>query len=780
MRIAVALIAASSALASSSPRSISADSVSQPPSIDGQLNETGWQACAWQGGFVQRAPDEGAPATFATKVCVLYDRANLYIALRMEDPETARMTTVMGRRDALGSSDKVIVAIDSYHDHRTGFRFIVNPSGSIADATMQNDNDADFSWDGVWNVATQVGDRGWVAEFEIPFATLRFDARPDLTFGIQFQRYVSRLGEENVWAPQPASSNAAVSIFGHLTGLDRARPGLDTQLLPYTLLRSTLAQEEGSTAPDEKAHPEIGFDLKTSLTGTLTLDATVNPDFGQVEVDPEVVNLTAFETFFPEKRPFFVEGAEIFQTPLQLLYTRRIGQAPPTPAAGDGETVQETASVARIIAGGKVTGRQGRTAIGLLAVGVDDTQALIRRSDGILRQEETSPDTFLGAMRLRQAFGARSQVGGLVTWVGRDGQADAVAGGPDLELRAGDWVYGAHFVAADAAGTTGYGTGAQADYTGRVWGAKVSVEALSPDLNLNDAGFLQRVDQIKGMLLGRWRLAAPKGIFRQSTQRLYTQHAVDYQSRAVSRNVGLQFDEVFLNRMGLSLEAAYFFPVFDNYETRGGSPYLRPNRGGAEGRLYTDESRDWAIGFGGGIASGDGFDSGGSVQVFARLLRRLEISPSISYWQSRGKPRWVETVNDVTGTHYVFGDLDFDQVELRLRATLGLTRTLTLQTFAQYLHARGQHDNFRELSDPEMFGPYAYTGEPDFQTTSLLANVVLRWEYLPLSAVYVVWTHQSQLVGSDPAFEPVDIFGDLANVNSNDVIIAKVSYLWQP
>lgn len=777
---AVAMLAAAVASAHSSHRSVRAIHVAGPPRIDGSLDDAAWRGCAWQGGFVQREPNEGAPATLATEVCVTYDDARLYVAMRMADPEPGQMTTVLGRRDVLGESDKAILVIDSYHDHRTGFRFLVNPSGTIGDAAMRNDVEIDFSWDGVWEAATLVHDRGWNAEFAIPFATLRFDARPDLAFGVQFARYAARLGEFSSWTPRPRASNAEVSLFGHLHGIDRARPGLGAELSPYALVRTTASRATGSTLPDETARFQAGIDGKFGLTGTLTLDASVNPDFGQVEVDPAVVNLTAFETFFPEKRPFFLEGAEIFATPLRLLHTRRIGAAPPAPATvADGEEVVETEPVAPILAAGKLTGRAGDTAVGLLAAGVNDTRALVRRADGLLREDETSPDMFFGAARVRQPIGGRSTAGAMATWVGRDGERDAVAGGPDVEIRAGDWVHGAYLVAADAEGVRGWGAGASADYTGRVWGVVASVTALSPDLDLNDAGFLQQVNLVNGFALGRWRLAEPRGIHRDLWVRLLTSQSADFDARATERVIASEADQTFTNRMALSIKAGVLLSAFDNYETRGGPPYLRPAKAGVDGRFQTDESRDAVAVVGGGVARGDGAEAIAFVEMPLRAFGRLEVTPRVGYSRVRDRARWVETIADAGGERHVFGDLDYDQADASLRATLGIARALTLQAFAQYLHARGRHDGFRELTGADAFGAFDYAGDPDFQTTSLIVNAVLRWEYLPLSSAYLVWTHMAALDGADPVFEPVDVLGPLSDVVSDDVVIAKLSYLWQ-
>ena len=777
MRAIVTLLLISTASAGTSDRSLSANFVEHAPRLDGKLDESAWRSCAFSGSFTQREPREGEPATLPTEVCVLYDRRNLYVGLRLLDPEPARIRGALGRRDAMPASDSVTVMIDSYHDHRTGYAFWTNPSGTMADATLANDDETDLAWDGVWDVAAAIDARGWTAEFRIPLATLRFDERPERVFGVQFRRWVSRLGETSDWAPTPRTSNAQVSLFGHLHGLESAPPGLGLEFSPYGVIRSTLSRAADSTFPDEKAHPEVGADFKAPLSGSLTLDATLNPDFAQVEVDPEVVNLTAFETFFPEKRPFFLEGAEVLDTPIQVLYTRRVGAPPPEPDVGERETLEELDPVARIVGATKVTGRQGRTAVGMLAAYVDDARAHVRQDDGTLRDQRASPPSLFTAARLRQTVAGLSTVGGIVTGVARDHEPDAFAGGPDVDWRLGNLQLLAQVIGADSSESTGYAATGVADYTGRVWGWVVRTDALSPGLDLNDAGFVQRVGDVRTFALGRWRMARPRGPLRESWVRVFTSDGVDYDGFAVDRTIGAEFEEVLTNRTSLSLTGTYSLAARDNFETRGGPAYLRPASWGVDGGLSTDHSRRVVLGVGGYVRVEEDSPAGGPyVEVTLTPWDRFSIAPRLGYQRTRDRPRWVETVGD----HFVFGDLDFDQLEARLRSSLSFTRDFTLQLFAQYLHARGRHDDFRELVAPDVLSPFAYSGTPDFQTTSLLCNTVLRWEYLPMSAAYLVWTHRASLSGDDPAFAPLDSAQDAFRTRGDDVVLLKLNYLWQP
>lgn len=780
LRAFAALLSISTAYAGTSDREIRATFVESGPGLDGRLDDAAWRSCAFSGGFTQSEPREGEPATFPTEFCVLYDRRNLYVGVRLIDPEPGRIRRALGRRDAQPESDSVAVAIDSYHDHRTGYAFWTNPSAAMADATMSNDSEIDFAWDGVWDVASAIDARGWTAEFRIPLSTLRFDESQERVFGVQIRRRVSRVGETSNWAPRPRTSNAEVSLFGHLAGLGSAQPGLGVELSPYGLIRSTLSRAAESTFPDEKAHAEAGADLKAPIHGTLTLDATLNPDFAQVEVDPEVVNLTAFETFLPEKRPFFLEGGEVLATPIQVFYTRRIGAAPAAPELADAESLEELDPVARIVGATKVTGRQGSTALGVLAAYVDDARAHVRQQDDTLRDQRASPPSLFAVARLRETVVGNSTVGGIVTGLARDREPDAIAGGPDLDWRLGNLQLLAQMVGADGGESSGYAAKAVADYTGRIWGWVVQGDARSPGLDLNDVGFVQQPGAVTAFALGRWRMARPHGPLRESWLRVFTFHGVDYDGFAVQRGLGAEVEEVLMNRLRLVLSGEYAFSARDNFETRGGPAYQRPASWMVNANLSTDASRRVVLGIGGNAQVEDGSPRVGPyVEVTATPWDRFSIGPRLKYSRTRGRTRWVDTVSDAGGDHFVFGDLDLDQVEAQLRSSLSFTRDLTFQLFAQYLHTRQRHDDLRELVAPDAFTAFSYSGG-DSRDTSLLFNTVLRWEYLPLSAVYLVWTHRASLSGEAPDFAPLDSVDGAFRTRGDDVVLLKLGYLWQP
>jgi len=315
-----------------------------PPRIDGRLDDAAWAAVPAEGNFVMQWPKDRAPATERTEARVLYDRDALYVGIRLYDSRPDSIAAQLARRDVSGIySDWVHVIIDSYHDRRTGFRFTVNPKGVQKDVRHFDDRNEDVNWDAVWDVATTIDSLGWTAEYRIPLSQLRYgaaNASGSRVWGIQIARDIARYQERDNWAPIAQTANGYVSRFGDIAGLDGISTPRRLEAVPYVSGRLTRAP--GSTDnPFYRANattPSLGGDLRLGVGSGLTLTATVNPDFGQVELDPAIVNLSAFERSFPERRPFFIEGADIFNFGrltannsyggVQLLYSRRLGRAP--------------------------------------------------------------------------------------------------------------------------------------------------------------------------------------------------------------------------------------------------------------------------------------------------------------------------------------------------------------------------------------------------------------------------------------------------------------------
>lgn len=373
--------------------------VTEPITVDGRLEEAAWAAAPVLTEFTQLEPRESAPVSERTEVCILFSGDALYMGAKLYDREA--VSRRLARRDApLIDSDWFAIALDSYHDHLTAFRFAINPAGVRRDEVLSGGGggqgrrggrgEGDDSWDPVWEGNAVVTDSGWVAEMRIPFSQLRFSRADVQTWGVQIERRISRRQEHAVFAFTSRRERSGVARYGHLTGIEGIRASRRLEVLPYAVAQAQYRHIASNTAVDfpdpyrtgSDYGAGAGLDVKYRVSPNFTLDATVNPDFGQVEVDPAEVNLTAFETRFQEKRPFFVEGAEIFRfgggggggdggggegggTP-QLLYSRRIGRAPQ--GSVPQEAVYASAPTASTILGAaKLTGRTaGGWSVGLL------------------------------------------------------------------------------------------------------------------------------------------------------------------------------------------------------------------------------------------------------------------------------------------------------------------------------------------------------------------------------------------------------------------------------
>jgi hypothetical protein len=423
--------------------------------IDGRLDDEGWAAIPVISTFTQRNPLEGEPASERTEVRIAYDSDAIYVGAMLYDSRP--VSTRLARRDSnVPSSDSFSILFDSYHDHQTAYRFGVNPSGVKRDNIVSSGG-GDSSWDPVWEVATSVTAEGWVVEMRIPFSQLRFASDDEQTWGLQIERTIHRNQEDVVFAFTPSLDRGGVPRYGHLEGLRGIRSGRRIELLPYAAARAEYREIRGDTRVDfgnpyrsgRDYFADTGIDLKFGLTSNLTLDATINPDFGQVEVDPAVINLTAFETRFEEKRPFFIEGGEIFRFgeggPMgstgrgpQLLYSRRIGRSPQTPVpASAGAIFTDTPTASTILGAAKLTGKTvGGWSIGFLDAVTARESARFVTATGERGEATVEPLTNYAVARVRRDFrNGESRFGAIVTSVHRN------LDDPNLESRLRESAY---------------------------------------------------------------------------------------------------------------------------------------------------------------------------------------------------------------------------------------------------------------------------------------------------------------------------------------------------
>ena len=538
--------------------------------VDGVMEEAAWRAAAVATRFTQFEPDEGLPATQSTEARVLYGASALFVFMRANDTRPNEIASQVTRRDQESYSDLLAVVIDSYFDRRTAFQFVVNPAGVKQDVYRFDDTSEDVGWDAVWDVATARDGGGWSAEFRIPYSQLRFRDREEQTWGINFLRHLARRAELSVWAPTTRADGGIVSQFGELRGLRNLDPPRRLEVLPYSV--ASLRR-----APGDKANPfyrrndaaaSVGADLKYGVTSDITIDVTINPDFGQVAADPAQVNLTAFETFLPERRPFFLEGAGIFNFGIalgdgdeaneSLFYSRRIGRAPQgwaNPQGGFADADDQTT----ILGAWKLSGKTaGGWSIGALHAMTSEERADIAPGEGDRFQKPVEPFSNQGVLRLQKDFAeGRSAVGFIGTTVNRDGgvaeelglRSAAYTGGVDFRHRfggdawqlegyvLGSYVQGsadaiartqrsparyyqrpdAEHVRYDRARTSLAGGAANfgiMKFAGSPWRFGTGFQTRTPGFEVNDLGYQRDADYLVHWVWGGYHKSTPQGPFR--------------------------------------------------------------------------------------------------------------------------------------------------------------------------------------------------------------------------------------------------------------------------
>jgi len=810
---------------------------SSPVRLDGQLDDLAWRTAPVTSAFTQIDPNEGQPASQRTEVRVVYDDDALYVGVRLHD--TGQITARLGRRDMdLGDSDWFGLMLDSYHDHRTAFGFDVNPAGVRRDEIKTIDQD-DNSWDAVWDVATSIDAQGWTVEYRIPFSQLRFSRDSVQTWGVQFERVIGRNHEYAVSTFIPKKESCCVPRYGHLEGLADLSAGRRLELLPYTVTRAEYVDPGPNPYRTKRDYfGTAGLDLRYRAASNLTLNATFNPDFGQVEVDPAVVNLGVYETFFEEKRPFFLEGNEIFDFGLgntsggQLFYTRRIGRAPtlfPPTSAADIPT-QTT-----ILGAAKLSGKVAGWSVGSLGALTAREQARFRATSGLDTTMTAEPMSgyFVGRAR-RELREGRSLLGGMITAVHRNLddplardilRSDAFAGGVDFRHEFGNraWVLRGDAEGSGIRGTApsivavqsapnhyfqrpdathldidpsatalyGYSAGLGIQKQGgEHWRGELAVASTSPGYEVNDLGFSYRTDRRDLQLQATYFQNKPGRLLR----RWYFSQSVRSEHNSVFEPILTAYFPTFFvqtaNYWTIALTLNRFFRSFDDRLTRGGPMAARPGwttwiaQVGSDARKpvtlssFATYERTEAKGWSESIGTTVGFKSS--------TWWNLSIGPTLS--REFIPAQFVTSVADASytptyGARYVFAPVDRTELGLETRFNATFTPRLSFESYLQPLLSSADYGAARQLVAARTFDFTAY-GQPvpdlDFNLRSLRGNAVLRWEWREGSTLFVAW-QQSR---SDMEFVGDFSFARdrraLFAARPDNILLVKINYWMNP
>jgi hypothetical protein len=798
--------------------------------VAGELNDAVWQAAEPITQFLQRDPKEGAEPSFKTEARVAYDATALYIAVQAFDPEPQRIVGIRTRRDEDSPSDWIRVVVDSFHDRRSGYEFAVNPAGVKQDSYWYNDTNNDEGWDAVWDVAVSRNERGWRAEFKIPFSQLRYRPADAATFGLAIIRRVGRLNETSTWPLLAKSANGYVSSFGELTGLRLNQSPKRLEVVPYVVgdVKTQTVEQGNSLSKAADPNGSAGVDLKYAVKPGLTLTGTINPDFGQVEADPAVVNLSAFETFFSERRPFFVEGSGIFQMDIDcndgscsgLFYSRRIGRSPRGSATVPDGGFSSAPAQTTILGAGKLTGRIGAFSIGALTAVTSEENAVIVNGTDRTRQA-IEPLTGYNVIRARREFKNQSSFGFMATAANRrlddatrflPGQA--YTGGADFDWRlnrkyaiqgflAGSDVRGdaaaiddlqrnnvhtlqrpdstaLHY---DPTRTSLNGYGGSARFS-KIGGQRVrffsSVAVKSPGFEINDLGFMQRADS---RTVSNWmqvRYETPSKYLRSFLYNLNQWAGWNADGDRLQSGGNVNAHVVFKNNWGSGMGVTVNARSFDDRATRGGpGVYRNPQQ-----TIWSYVSSDERPAVAGNVFAAVGGDGRGSTymevgpSVSYRPSSFLKISEGVNFSRNYDDSQWIEE----SDAHYVFGRIRQKTVGLQTRVNYTISPRLSIQIYAEPFVSAGKYSDFKALVNgrapvyEERYAPFAYSGNPDFNYRSFRTTNVLRWEYKPGSTLFAVWQQGREGNTDQGSFDFSRDFHGVFSSAAKNVFLIKWAY----
>ncbi|MFI5252020.1 MAG: DUF5916 domain-containing protein [Bacteroidota bacterium] len=798
------------------PKSAHATRLTHAISIDGMLNESDWKNAETFSDFRQFDPVEGVDPTEKTDVKLLYDDNALYVGIICHDSDPTGIVKQLTRRDRTVQSDRMSVMIDSYHDHQTAFLFSGSVSDVQSDGVLSNDGRVyDIQWDAVWEFHSTITDSGWTGEFRIPFSALRFSTSDTgYVWGINFRRYIARKKETDEWVMQPRNETppgtiSCVSCMGHLLGLNDIHPPLHLEIVPYTVAKESYLSQPDPFPLQKKFSPNVGADIKYGLTNNFTLDMAINPDFGQVEVDQSVLNLTVFETYYPEKRPFFLEGSQLFafgtmfdNSQMQLLYSRRIGRHPEPPPGSllPGYNYKDPPQNTTIVGAAKLTGRTNSgLSIGALSAVTDQEQGVQEDINGNALPPVTfEPRASYNVLRIKQDVMGNSTIGFMGTSVFKDSYQPALNGGTDWNLRTDDgsyavdgYVAGSDFV--DNAGVR-YSGGAGRLGLGKLhgdhWLAYSFYDFSSTHYNIDQIGYYSQPREHGGFSEVTYKEDYGPSPIRRYSINFQSDYRWDWDGVATLRDLEINPIFEFENFWALSFDYHHYLTAYDDANRGIIGLYRRPVANDLIMSVQTDIRQPVSLNL---ISEYTGTNIGKNAYLSSfiftvRPLTWMEYSPTVTFYSSRHEEAWAIPVYTDDG-YNLFGDRDVDEYDFNLRGTITFTTDLSLQFFTQVLLAKGQYTNLRKLTGAESFTPYDYLSDtgstafkrysnPDFNDKTINANLVLRWEYMPGSTFYLVWT-QARFgnIGSAVNYFGAN-FADAFRLPMDNVILAKVSYRW--
>ncbi|MGD0753625.1 MAG: DUF5916 domain-containing protein [Bacteroidales bacterium] len=736
-----------------------ATQISIPPVINGVLDDEAWKSGTWAGGFIQNQPYNGQPETQRTEFKILFDENNLYVAIKAYDTSPDSIVNRLTRRDE-ADGDLVGIIIDSFHDLRTGFLFGVSSAGVKYDQMFTNDGqNQDASWDPNWWVETSVNKDGWVAEMKIPFSQVRFDKSSSDGWGLDVARILYRKNEQTFWQHIPRDAPGLVHLFGELKGLEQIRPRKIFDITPYGVARTETFQAEPENpfqATGKLSKLNGGIDAKIGITNNMTMDLTINPDFGQVEADPSVVNLSAYETFFTEKRPFFIEGNNITNFGLgigdggvgndNLFYSRRIGRQPQVYPYMKDSWFADIPTRTDILGAVKLTGKtKDGLSIGIVEAMTAQEKAEIDTIGG-RKYATVEPLTnyFVGRVQ-KDINNGNTIIGGIFTSTNRELDADvrdvlhkaAYTGGIDFTqyFKNKNWMFNintalslvegskkaitntqessAHYfqrpdknyalLDTNKTSLTGAGGRMELMKQNGHWNFIGAVLWKTPGFEINDLGYMRTTDQILSVLWAGYNQFNPKGIYKSfnlnSDIFVINNFGGDMVGEGYEWNANINLKNFWSVWTGGSLSTS----MLSSDMLRGGPMMRLPGSVNPRIGFSTDNRKKLVFNvFANGSA---GFENSSNnlyaeVDISYKPTNYLVFTLSPSYNKSYSELQYVEQTSYNGIPRYIFASIDQKTISTSLRVNLNLSPNLTLQYWGQPFVATGKYYNYKFITEP--------------------------------------------------------------------------------
>lgn len=827
--------------------------------IDGILTDIGWDKVSWDGNFKVFEPDNGKSPSQPTQFKITYDAKYLYVAIKCFDSVPNKIEKRLARRDNF-AGDWVEINIDSYNDKRTGFSFNVSAAGVKGDEFISQNGDFwDSSWNPIWYTATNIDETGWTAEMKIPFSQLKFGAEKEQIWGLQMHRRFFRAEERSVWQPVLLEAAGWVSEFGILRGLIDIQPQKQLEIQPFLVNQYDTypSQEENPFKDGQDYKINAGLDAKIGLTNDLTLDLTVNPDFGQVDADPGAIALDGFQIFFEERRPFFVENKNIFDFEFadgddNVFYSRRVGRSPQgyTTATQDEFSNEPTNST--ILGAAKFSGKtKNGWSLGLLESVTGKMFADVADVAGNRRSELVEPLTNYLVSRIQKDFNQRnSYIGGIFTATNRNltNELDflrkgAYTGGLDFKHNwksrnyylEGNFV-GSHITGSETAiletqnsithlfqrvdashvdidpnRTSLTGTGGKLEIGkagGGNWRYSGGLIWRSPELELNDIGFLRQADEIKQTTSVRRLFLKPTNFYRRAHIELQQYTTYDFEGNYNRIQYEMQGYINYKNNWWTEIGAAHKPRIFSNTVLRGG-PRWRWSDENFGYLFFGSDNRkkfNFTLGYVNSHAAQNNFSLERYVLRFNyQPFDAFSLSVSSEYEENPNKTQYVTETSFNGSSRYITGNIDQRTFSTSIRFNYSINPNLSIQYYGQPFISRGTYTDFNYVNNPiaEDINERVsmYTGNqitsstdsylidenidgimdyeienPDFSFVQFRSNLVVRWEYIPGSEIFLVWSQG--VVGSANPYETLgsNLDGQIFGQKKDNTFLLKATY----